>query len=225
MSREMKPKVVLIDGYDETRLLSRSLIEKRFRVTAINESMDCCEKLAEINGLRVFHGDGSKPFVLEDAGVYGSDIAIAMSEHDDANLVICELCKKKFNVKKTIAIISDPNKTDFFLSVGVDSVVCAITAISNIIEQHVLLNDIRTIMPIAEGQVQVFQVNIPKNANVIGKHLWEISLPDEVVVGCVLRGSSSIIPKGDTCIASGDNLILLASDDYKEAAVHQLTKI
>ena len=223
MGVNMKARVVLIEGYDETRFLSKSLIDRGYHVTAINENMQNCESLAEIDKLQVFHGDGSKPFVLDDAGIYNADIVVAMSNHDDVNLVICELCKKKFNVKKTIAIVSDPKKTEFFLAMGVDSVVCAITAISNIIEQHVLLNDISTVMPIGEGKIQVVQINIPPTAPVIDKCLWEIELPEEVIVGCVLRGKQSLVPRGNTRILANDNLILIVSNDYKEAAVHELT--
>lgn len=219
----MKARVVLIEGYDETRFLAKSLIDRGYSVTAINEDMRNCESLAEISKLHVFHGDGSKPFVLEDADVYNADIVVAMSNHDDVNLVMCELCKKKFNVKKAIAVVSDPKKTEFFQAMGVDSVVCAITAISNIIEQHVLLNDIATVMPLGEGKIQVIQVNIPPTAPVIDKRLWEIDLPQEVIVGCVLRGNQSMIPRGNTRIAANDNLILIVTNEYKEAAVHKLT--
>ncbi len=219
----MKPRVILIDGYDETRYLAKSLIENGYKVTAINEDLAKCELLAGINKLQVFHGDGSKPFVLDDADVYDADIAVAMSPFDDANLVICELCKKKFNIKKTVAVVSDPKKTDFFRTMGVDSVVCAISAISNIIEQHILLSDIRTVMPIGEGRAEVVQVNVPENAKVAGKKLCDIDLPKETIIGCVLRGSRTIIPHGQTMLETGDNLILIVAGTHKETAIRKLT--
>ncbi len=136
----MDRKIVLVNGFDETRLLARSLIKKGYKVTAINEHPSDCKELSTIRGLNVFCGDGSKPFVLEDAGIYGADLAIAMSPYDDCNLVICELCKKKFNVKKTVAIITDPSNKAFFKLMGVDNVVCAISIISGIIEESLSLN-------------------------------------------------------------------------------------
>ncbi|MCR5481996.1 MAG: NAD-binding protein [Clostridia bacterium] len=219
----MKPRVILIEGYDETRYLAKSLIGNGYKVTAINEDIEKCKLLAGISNLRVFHGDGSKPFVLDDADVYDADIAVAMSPFDDANLVICELCKKKFNIKKTVAVVSDPKKTDFFRTMGIDSVVCAISAISNIIEQHILLSDIKTVMPIGEGHAEVIQISVPENAKVTGQKLCDIDLPKQAIIGCVLRGSRTLVPHGQTTLESGDGLILIVAGPNKEAAIRKLT--
>ena len=126
----MKKRVVLIGGFNKTKFLASSLIKKGYSVTAINSDMEKCRELAEIESLSVFNGDGSKPFILEDANAYNADMAIALTDRDDDNLVISELCKKKFNVKKTVAIISDPQKMKFFYRMGIDSVVCAVTAVA-----------------------------------------------------------------------------------------------
>lgn len=96
----MKTRIFLIGGFNKTRSLAKSLIKKGYRVTAINNDKEKCNALAEIEHLTVFVGDGTKPFVLEDADAYNADIAIALTDHDADNLVICELCKKKFHVKK-----------------------------------------------------------------------------------------------------------------------------
>lgn len=217
----MKTKILLISGSDETRFLARSLLNKGYRVTVINESREQCESLATIKGLQVFQGDGSKPFVLEDANAYNADIAIALSEFDDANLVICELCKKQFHVKKTVALITDPEKTDFFRMMGVDSVVCTTTTISSLIEQHALMNDLNTVMPLG-SHIQVAQIVIPEDAPAVGKKLWEIQLPKAVIIGCIMRGENSVIPRGDTRIMKNDKLILIVSDSDRQAAFRAL---
>ncbi len=217
----MKTKILLIGGSDETRFLARSLLNKGYRVTVINESREQCESLATIKGLQVFQGDGSKPFVLEDANAYNADIAIALSEFDDANLVICELCKKQFHVKKTVALITDPEKTDFFRMMGVDSVVCTTTTISSLIEQHALMNDLNTVMPLG-SHIQVAQIVIPEDAPAVGKKLWEIQLPKAVIIGCIMRGENSVIPRGDTRIMKNDKLILIVSDSDRQAAFRAL---
>ena len=217
----MKTRILLVGGFEETRFLAHSLLRKGYRVTVINEDRDQCESLAAIKGLQVFQGDGSKPYVLEDANAANTDIAIALSEYDDANLVICELCKKQFHVGKTVALISDPEKTEFFRMMGVDSVVCATTTISSIIEQQALMNDLNTVMPLG-SHVQVAQLIVPADAPSVGRKLWEIELPKAVIVGCIVRGEQSMIPRGDTRIMKDDRLILIVSDDDRESAFRAL---
>jgi len=137
----VKTRIFLIGGFQKTKFLAKSLLKKGYHVTAINKDTEKCLAMAEIENLTVFNGDGTKPFVLEDADAYEADIAIALTEYDADNLVICELCKKKFHIKKTVALISDPKKTEFFYRMGIDSVVCAITAVANIIEQQTFLDE------------------------------------------------------------------------------------
>lgn len=219
----MKTRILLIGGFNKTKSLAKSLIKKGYKVTAINKEMNCCNVLAEIEHLTVFVGDGTKPFVLEDANAYNADIAIALTDKDADNLVICELCKKKFHVRKTVALISDPKKTEFFYRMGIDSVVCAITAIANIIEQQTFLDEMATLVPIGEGRISIAQVPITQTAPVVDKKLWEINLPKEVIIGCVLRGDQNIVPRGDTRIFAGDVLVLISSDKHEVAAIKELT--
>ena len=219
----MQTRVFLIGGFNRTMFLANSLIKKGYDVTAVNDDSDKCHKLAEIEKLTVYHGDGSKPFVLEDANAYNADIAIALTDRDDDNLVICELCDKKFHVKRTVAVISDPKKIDFFYRMGIDSVVCAVSTIASVIEQQAFLDVMATLVPIGEGRIKIAQVPISGSAPAVNKKLWEINLPKQVIDGCVLRGEKSMIPRGDTRILAGDVLVLISSDEHETAAVQELT--
>lgn len=219
----MKTKVLLVGGRSKAKSLAISLINKGYQVTVINDTLEDCVKLSEIDRLTVIHGDGTRPFVLEDASAQDADIAIAMTAKDEDNLVICELCKKKFQVKKTVALLTDPKKTDFFYKMGIDSVVCAITAITGIIEQQAFVDKITTLIPIGEGRVNIAEVPIPGTSPAVGKKLWEINLPKEVIVGCILRGDTTMVPRGDTRILSGDMLVLISSDKQEMAAILELT--
>lgn len=219
----MKTKVLLVGGRSKAKSLAISLINKGYLVTVINDTLEDCVKLSEIDRLTVIHGDGTRPFVLEDASAQDADIAIAMTAKDEDNLVICELCKKKFQVKKTVALLTDPKKTDFFYKMGIDSVVCAITAITGIIEQQAFVDKITTLIPIGEGRVNIAEVPIPGTSPAVDKKLWEINLPKEVIVGCILRGDTTMVPRGDTRILAGDMLVLISSDKQEMAAILELT--
>ena len=165
----MKTKVLLVGGRSKAKSLATSLIKKGYQVTVINDIYEDCLKLAEIDKLTVINGDGTS-VVLEDASAGDADIAIALTSKDEDNLVTCELCKKRFHVKKTVALLTDPKKTDFFYRMGIDSVVCAITAITGIIEQQAFVDKIATLVPIGEGRVSIAEVPIPSTAPTVGKN-------------------------------------------------------
>ena len=114
----MKKNVLLIGGRSKARALSQSLSDKGCCVTIINASDEDCRMLADSGNGMVVLGDGTKPYVLEDAEAFSADIAIALTSKDEDNLVICQLCKKRFGVKRTISLLSDPKKDGFLLFHG-----------------------------------------------------------------------------------------------------------
>ena len=219
----MKSRVFLIGGFNKTKYLANSLISKGYRVTAINKDADNSVSLAGIDRLTVYNGDGSMPYVLEEANIYDADIAIALTDRDDDNLVICGLCKKKFHVKKTVALITDPKKMDFFYKMGIDSVVCAVSTIASVIEQHAFLNDIATLVPVGENHINVSQIHIDAGAPAADKKVRDLELPKQVIIGCVQRGDRNMIPHGDTRIHAGDVLVLITLDEHEMTAVRELT--
>ncbi len=218
----MKRSVLLVGGRSKAKALAQSLLQKGYQVTAVNAALEDCQKLAENGKLSVIHGDGTKPYVLEDAGAGRMDMAIALTPRDEDNLVICQLCKKRFQVKKTVALLSDPQKTEFFYKMGIDSVVCAISAVTSIIEQQAFVEEMAKAIPIGAGRVQMLEIPITASDPVTGKQVWEIDLPKEVIIGCILRGDRNLVPRGNTRILAGDVLVLISGSNREAAAVRAL---
>lgn len=218
-----KKTVLLIGGRNRAISMASSLLSQGFKVTAINNNHEDCMKLAEIQGLTVIHGDGTKPYILDEAGASECDIAIALTDKDADNLVACQLCKKQFGIKKTVSLVMDPNKTAFFHKMGVDRVVCSVSAVTGIIQQQAFIDEMTNIVPMGEGRVQIIEVHITAQSPVADKKLWEITLPQDSIVGCVLRSDTTIIPRGDTRILAGDTLVVLTGNGQELNTVHALT--
>lgn len=223
MKQKKHTNILLIGGRSKAKAMAISLLEQGYRVTAINAAMEDCKKLAEIPGLHVIHGDGTKPYILDEADAAGCDIAIALTARDTDNLVACQLCKNQFHVAKTVSLVQDPNKTAFFSQMGVDSVVCAISAVTGIIQQQAFIDDMTTVIPVGKGRVQIVEIQIPADAPAAGKKLWEITLPKEAIVGCILRADTTLIPRGDTRILEGDTLVVITGNGQELNAAHALT--
>lgn len=223
MRRNREEKILLIGGRSKAKSLAASLLSQGYHVIAVNDSEEECKRLAEMKGLSVYNGDGTKPYVLDEAGAAECKIAIALTSCDEDNLVACQICKRNFGVAKTVSLVADPNKTEFFRQMGIDSVVCAISAVTNIIQQQAFIDDLVNIVPVGLGKVQIIEVHIPEDAPVSEKKLWEIDLPQEVVIGCILRGDDTLIPRGDTCINVGDTLVVISRSGQEEETIRVLT--
>lgn len=223
MKLKKNKSILLIGGRSKAISLAASLIDAGYRVTAVNENYEDCLELVKIKDLTVIHGDGTRPYVLEEAGASGCDMAIALTGSDADNLVACQLCKKQFDIRKTVSIVADPKKTDFFCKMGVDRVICAVNAVTGVIRQQAFVDEIANIVPVGKGRAHIIEVQISSSSPAADRKLWEISLPKESIVGCILRGDTTIIPRGDTRIFAGDTLVVLTGSGQEIDTVKALT--
>lgn len=219
----MRGRVILAGGYKKAASLAASLIKQGYHVTAVNMDKEHCLKLAEIDKLNVINGDGTRPFVLEEAGAMDADIVIALTNKDADNLVICQLSKKRFRVHKAVSLLADNRKTEFFHRMGIDSVVCATNSIAAIIEHEALLSEMESLPPVIGGKLRITQVTVTANSPAAGKIIRDLTLPGHVIIGCILRGERPLVPRGDTRIVTGDVLTLISSLGGADEAVAALT--
>lgn len=219
----MSKKIFIIGGKTQARSLAESLLMKKYDVTVVNNDENFCQRVAEMEGINVIYGDGSRVDVLEDADINQCDVAIAMNDHDADNLVVCQLCKKIFGVKKTVAMVSDANRTTLFYQMGVDSVICATSAITSLLEQQTIADEVNHVIPVTEGRIRISELLVAENSEMVGKKLVDINLPKEAIIGCVIRDNENIIPRGDTIIKANDMLLLLASAACEEKAIRIIT--
>ncbi len=201
-------KILIVGGGKPLYFMCRAFMSKGYEVTVINGDEDECVRLARKLKVLVVHGDGSDSRVMEEAGVYGTDVVLAVTAHDQDNLVICQIAAVKFHVSKTIALVNDPDNEEVFRKLGV-SAFSTTHIIARLIEERASLDEITNLIPVGEGKVNITEVGVLAEFPVAGKALREIELPDNSLVAIVLREGSAIVPRGSTRILTGDRVILV----------------
>ncbi|MBN2009523.1 hypothetical protein JW960_09290 [candidate division KSB1 bacterium] len=69
------------------------------------------------------------------------------------------------------------------------------------------------------GDGKIEQVVIEESSDVLGKKLMEISLPEKVLIGVIVRDEQVIIPDGQTSFLVGDKVTLLGEKEDVEKAL------
>ena len=69
--------------------------------------------VTSLNGTAI-HGDGAEATTLSEAGGERADVVVAVTGHDEDNLVICQVAKARFKVPRTIARVNNPRNRSTF---------------------------------------------------------------------------------------------------------------
>lgn len=214
-------KILLVGGHQKANFLTKSLKAKGHDVIIVNKDYEWCKILSNTHEVISVHGDGTKPYILEDAGISNVDIVIALINKDASNLIICEIAKKHFNVKNTIAIVNDPKNVLLFKQLGVNKCISATQMISDVIEQEALIENLQSYLPMENGKILIYEIELDSKSPVLNKKLWEINILKDSIIGCIIREDETIIPQGNTELKMGDRVILLSTQN----SVTNITKL
>ena len=148
---------------------------------------------------------------MEDAEIRYADIVLALTPKDSDNLIICQTADKVFNIKKTFSLVNDPKNVELFKKLGVETVISTSLIISAIIEQKVSVDDINTLFSLDEGNITVMEIEINETDPATRKILKELKMPEDSIISYIIRkNGEKIIPRVETMITGGDNLIILS---------------
>ena len=153
---------------------------------------------------------------MEEAAARRADVVLALSEHDQDNLIACQVANKLYGVPHTMALVNDPENEEVFKKLGISVAFSATKIIASLIEQQANFDDITTLMPIAQGRINVTDVRLDSESPSIGKSLMELGLTEGSLVACVIRDDEVLVPRGNTRLLVGDHLILISQPEEQE---------
>lgn len=208
-------RVIIIGGNRTVYFLAKHFVDSKHHVTVINRDPERAHEMAEQTKATVVLGEGTDVSRLEEAGARRSDVLLALTAHDQDNLIACQIAQRNFGVPRTIAIVNDPDNEDVFRRLGVTVAFSATRIIGNIIEQETSFEDITSIMALAQGNVMVADVRLDKQSPTIGQTLLELDLSEGSLIACVIRGDDYIVPRGSTVLQPGDHLLLISHPDQQ----------
>ena len=214
-------KVCVIGGGKVGFHLAKTLIANGHSPIIIEEDKHLCEKIANNLDICVVHGDGTSVEILELANIKDYHVAIAVTGMDENNLIACQLAKKIFGVKRTIARVNNPKNTDVMKRLGVDLAVSTTDNIARILGREAETEQIRELMSLDGGTTSLTEVIVPENFPFARVTLADMPVPDDVVLVSIQRNGELIVPRGTTYIDINDTLLVMA----KNTAFHNLTSL
>jgi trk system potassium uptake protein TrkA len=201
--------IIIVGAGKVGYFLAKHLSLDKHKVAIIEKDKALCNDLARQLDVLVINGDGCDPYYLKKAGIEQADVVAAVTGDDEDNLIICQLAKERFSVRRTVARVNDPKNERLFTELGVDVPIDATAILAKIIEEEVSFSDFVSLLSFKKGRLSLVRVDLPQDSPVVNKQVKDIKLPEDSVLVSIIRGQEVIIPKGETVLKVGDDVVAL----------------
>lgn len=208
--------IIIGGGGDVGYYLARNLLKQGHEVLLMEKSSQRVQTLSESLGQSVVKGDACEARTMEEAGAERADVVIAVTGEDDDNLVICQMAKQRFAVKRTIARLNNPRHELLFKKLGIDSIVSPTQTILSLIESELPGPHFVNLVTLKRAGLEIVEMSVYANSPVIGKTLSQLNLPRHSTLALIIRGSEPIFPDKETVLMLNDEVYALVADEGKE---------
>ena len=171
--------------------------------------------------VRTVEANGASRQALAEAGIAGSDLVIACTSRDEANLVAGAFARLEVPNATTVIRVSNVEYLELWREgrLDVDFVVCSELETAYAISRVIGVSAAVQTDVFAEGQVQIVEFDVEENGGlgVVGVPLREARQPADSRVAGIIRGGEMILPGGSDVIRSGDRIVVIGSPDAARA--------
>ncbi|MFT5082516.1 MAG: trk system potassium uptake protein TrkA [Lentisphaeria bacterium] len=213
-------KRIIIAGGGNIGLRLATKLEKQYSVKVIEFNSRRAAYLSEkLNHSVVLQGSSSDQDLLQEENIEDTDIFLAVTNSDEAN-IMSSLLAKRMGARKVLTLISNPAYVDLVQGGELDIAISPQQATIGTLLAHVRRGDIVNVHSLRRGAAEAIEViahGDTKNSKVVGRSIEDIDLPEGATIGAVVR---SIAPRVDGQIGIGSNAVIdkthhviIANDD------------
>ena len=221
-------KRLIIAGGGNIGLRLAESIEERYQVKIIEHSEERCTYLSEsLNSAIVLNGEASSQELLLEENIEDTDVFLALTNDDEAN-IMSSLLAKKLGAKKVMAIINNPAYVDLVQGGQIDIAISPQQATIGSLLTHVRRGDVVKVHSLRRGAAEAMEAiahGDSSSSKVVGKTIEEIELPEGAKIGAIVRNNEVLIAHDDTIVETDDHVILFLVDRKMIPQVERLFQV
>lgn len=188
-------------------------------VSIIDASEALVERANEVLEVRAIHGNAAHPDILATAGADDADMLVAVTLHDEVNMVACQVAHTLFNVPTRIARVRaqsylDKKYGELFSreAMAIDHIISPEIEVGTNVLRRLELPGAFDTAGFVDQEVMAIGIFCGADCPVLNTPLVQLSelFPDlPAVVVAVVRNGEIRIPHGDDALEEGDDAYLV----------------
>jgi trk system potassium uptake protein TrkA len=206
-------RVVIAGGGNVGTFIAHELRSAGHEVMVLEQQASVVERhAAGGDGIDWVVADACEFRSLEAADLASCDVVVAATGDDEDNLVVSLLARQEFGVPRIVARVNHPNNQWLFNETwGVDVAVSTPHLLTSLVEEAVSVGSLVRLLRLEQGKVTLVEVTLDAGAPVVGRALRELNTPHDATIVAVIREQHVVVPRGDTVLEAGDEVLALVS--------------
>jgi trk system potassium uptake protein len=182
------------------------------------------EAVGEPPGATWHVADACEVTSLRTIGLADADVVAAVTGDDEDNLVISLLAKQEFAVPRVVARVNNPkNEWLFNENWGVDVAVSTPHLLTALVEEAVSVGTLVRLLSFEGGRASLIEVTLAGDSRAVDGEIVGLDFPRDSTVVAVLRHDRVIVPRGDTRLQAGDEVLVLVTAESMDEVREILT--
>ena len=205
--------IVIIGLGEVGRHLLRVLEREGHDIVAIDQQAESVRYVEEHHDVMTLVGYGASETILDKANVGKADLLVAVTDHDEVNL-IAALAAKQAGTKKAIARTQGNEWARAQQGVRYDLLGVDVTINPSVLVAQELVKIARShgaveVIDLAQDQLELVQVEMTEKSRYLHKPISSIPLPRDTLIAAVVRKAELFVPGGADVVRPDDRLYLL----------------
>ena len=208
-------KVAIAGAGNVGTYIAADLKQAGHEVLLIEQDSDLVARVRAGIDVNWFVGDACEVNTLHAAGLADADVVVAATGDDEDNLVVSLLAKQEFAVPRVVARVNHPKNHWLFNETwGVDVSVSTPHLLTALVEEAVSVGSLVRLLQFEDAQL--VEVTLAGDSPAVDKPIMDLGVPRDATIVAVVRSGHVVVPRGDTVLQAGDEVLALVTADSED---------
>lgn len=199
-------------------------------ISIIDASVKLVERANSLLEVRAVRGNAAHPDVLEQAGAGEADMLIAVTLHDEVNMVACQVAHTLFDIPTKIArvraqtYLEEPWSKLFSRdSMAIDFIISPEVEVANTVLRRLQSPGAFDTATFGDGAITLLGITCTSDCPLVDTPLLQLAelFPDlPAIIIAVIRSGQLIVPHSKDVIREEDDVFVVAPSDQTERVLH-----
>ena len=219
-------KVAVAGAGNVGQFVASDLVRRGHEVILIDEDENLISQHKHEINCQWVHADACEPLSLREMGLETCDVMVAATGDDKVNLVSSLLAKQEFAIPRVLARVNHPkNEWLFNETWGVDVSVSPPHLLTSLVEEAVTVGDLVTLLRLEQGKALLVEFTLDEESPSAGKVIQELEIPRDCAIVAIVRNDHVIVPRDETPLMVGDEVLALSSPEGQAALEEVLSGV